>query len=357
MSGCIQKFEAEAKVLLEARVYHYIAGAAGDESGLSGNHADLQSVQLMSRVLRGVGTKDVTLDVTLLGKTYPSPILIAPMGYQSMVHPDGEVEMARAARTTESVMVVPTLATQDLEKISATRADLWFQLYFLKDRGMTRSLVERAVHVGCQALVLTVDVPCRGARYRDAKTGFRISKEFLPKNFLPAHFFENSREDFRPQLADLIQGVLSWSDVEWLQSICKIPLILKGILNPEDAKIAANNQIRGIIVSNHGARQFDALVSPVTVLPEIRNVVGSKIEILVDSGIRSGSDVVRLLCLGASAVMLGRPVLWGLAARGAEGAKMVMDELKDELKIGMTMLGARSLSDLNPELVFQRKCK
>jgi len=354
MGNCIEQYEIEARALLSQGVFDYIAGAAGDESGLTRNFADLQSIQLMGRSLRGISIKDIQLDTILFGEKYKTPVFIAPMGYQSTVHPDGEIEMAVAAKSAECPMVVSTLATQSLEDIALrSNADLWFQLYFMKDQGLNRAMVDRAIRLGCKAIVLTIDVPCRGARYRDRKSGFQISPEFLPKNCLPGNFLGSEFQiDHRSSIADSVKGALSWDDVAWLQAICKIPIVLKGILNPEDAYLAMQSGISGIVVSNHGARQFDALVTPVAALPRIRDAVGSEMKILADSGVRSGSDVIRLLCLGADAVMIGRPLLWGLAVQGAKGVQTILEEIKQELRIGMTILGSRSPIELGRHHIF-----
>lgn len=354
MSNCIGEFEEEAKAKLDLGVYNYIEGGAGDESGMIRNRSDLEAIQFVSRVLRGVDKRDVNLSIDLLRKKSKSPILIAPMGYQSMVHPNGEIEMAQAAKLTETIMVVPTLATQGIGDIAhRSSADLWFQLYFMKDQGLTQRLVEQAVKVGCKALVVTVDVPCRGARYRDRNSGFQISKEYLPKNFLPTSLLSDGiKTDYRQDIASLVKGSLSWADVEWLRHVSNIPIVLKGILNPEDAKIAVENEIPAIVVSNHGGRQFDALVSPVAAIPRIRDAVKTDLEILVDSGLRSGSDILRVLCLGANGVMIGRPALWALASGGAEGVVKLLNELEEEIKIGMTILGAKMISDLNRGMIF-----
>jgi 4-hydroxymandelate oxidase len=353
MSNYLKELESIAKEKLDPGVFDYIAGGAGDESGIAKNISDLESIRLISRVLRGISKKDVTLEVKLLNHIYSNPFLVAPMGYQAMVHPNGEVEMARGASAAGSIMVAPTLATRSLEEIAKhSNENLWFQLYFLKDHGMTRSLVEYAMETGSKAIVLTVDVPCRGARYRDQKSGFQISEEFLPKALIQTTLLQGQRpSDFRPRIAELVKGDISWQEVEWLKSIAKVPIVLKGILNPEDAKIAVKNQIPAIVVSNHGGRQLDALASPVSVIPKIRDRVGDDLEIFADSGIRSGSDVLRLLCLGASAVMIGRPVLWGLASFGAEGVQRILEVLKDELKIGMTILGAKTPTELSRHFI------
>ncbi len=360
MKNWIARYEQEAKRILNPQAFDYIAGGAGDESGLARNVSELQSIRLLNRVLRG--NEVAKTEITLLGRSHATPIFIAPTAYHFLVHKDSEVEMARAAKALDTIMVLSTLSSQDMETVqSSTGADLWFQLYFFRDRGLTQAVVERAASAHFQAIVLTVDTPVTGIRYRDRMNDFKFPANYIPANILPTrppHFTQSgfktpSGQGLRQYFVDNIKRSLSWKDVEWLQSITKLPIILKGILNPEDAKIAAQQKIPAIVVSNHGGRQLDAFATAAEALPRIRDAVGSSVEILADGGIRSGSDVIRYLCLGANAVLVGRPAVWALAVDGAAGVQKIFLELREELETGMTILGAGRVADLNREWIYR----
>jgi len=264
--------------------------------------------------------------------------------------------MALAAKEFGTVFTVSTLASEEIGAVArASKADLWQQLYIYKDREITRDLVRRSQEAGCKALVLTVDQPAVGIRYRDRKSGFKSPKEFRLPNVLSAAAMArlgSTSASVAKFLSEQRNATLTWKDVEWLRSISPLPVLLKGILSREDARLAVQSGVAGIIVSNHGGRQLDALVSPVAMLSSIRAAVGKDTLVLVDGGIRSGTDVIRCISLGANAVLLARPLVWGLAVAGTAGALRILNILAEELKNSMAILGVSQLSELGPQYLF-----
>ena len=354
--------EAHASTHLDPGAWAYFSGGAADEITLAANRNAWDAITLLPRVLRPLAGGHTR--VQLMGRTLACPILLAPLAYQRMAHADGELGAAHAAAALGAGMVLSTQASTRLEAVAnavrddAGRGPLWFQLYLQHDRDFTRELVERAERAGYEALVLTVDAPCHGARDRERRAGFRLPPGVSAANLLgmlPAP---------QAQLAlgqsalfdELLHHAPTWADVQWLQSITRLPVLLKGVLHPDDARQAAELGVAGIIVSNHGGRTLDTTPATATMLPrvvEAVRAVDSTLPVLVDGGIRRGTDVLKALALGASAVLIGRPAVYGLANAGAAGVAHVLRLLRDELEIAMALTGCATLADATPALLLQ----
>ena len=347
-------YENAAREALPSVAYDYYASGANDEITLRENHAAYERIKLKPRVLVDTSKRDLT--ATVLGQTISMPIMVSPTAFHRMAHPEGEVATARAAAKAGTIMILSTLSTSSIEEVmSEATGPVWFQLYVYKDREATLSLVRRAESAGCKAIALTVDAQIWGRRERDIKNRFRLPKGLSIKNLMPA-----GKEDFPKEEADSglaayvawqFDPTLSWKDVDWLCSKSNIPVLLKGVLHPEDARLAVEHGAAGVIVSNHGARQLDTVPATIEALPEIAEVVENKIEVLVDGGIRRGTDVVKAMALGAKAVGVGRPIIWGLAVDGEQGAKRVLDILRKDFELTMRLCGCTSVQDIKKTLV------
>ncbi|MBC7790156.1 MAG: alpha-hydroxy-acid oxidizing protein [Anaerolineae bacterium] len=350
----LHDMEEAARERLPPMIFGYYASGAHDEITLRENRACYERIALRPRVLTDVSQRD--LSTTVLGARVPVPILIAPMAFQRLAHADGELATARAAARGGWGMVLSTLSTTPVEQVrAATSATLWFQLYVFRDREMTRTLVERVESAGCSALVLTVDTPILGRRERDVRNHFH-----LPADVSIAHTMPGDMQRL-PVLEDdsglaahahrMLDPSLTWRDIEWLGSFTRLPILLKGILRADDARLAVEAGAAGIIVSNHGGRQLDTAVATIRALPEIAQAVAGRAEILIDGGVRRGTDIIKAIALGARAVLLGRPVLWGLALEGEKGVTRVMEMLRDELDLAMALCGCRSIEELSADLI------
>jgi 4-hydroxymandelate oxidase len=339
-------YKDAADDLLDAVAHGYFSGGAADEITMRDNVDAWGRIALRPRMLVAVGDRDPS--VTVLGRRRPHPLIIAPMAYQKLAHPNGELAMAAAAVATRTTICLSTLATTGIPEMAlgAPDASRWFQLYVFRDRGVSRELVAEAVEHSYEALVVTADVPVRGFRERD----LRSRSELSPVRALPA----SARGDVTMTPADfsaLIDPALTWDDVEQLAADSPLPVIVKGLLTPEDAHQAAESGARGVIVSNHGGRQLDTVLSGADALSAIADAVGDRVDVLVDSGIRRGADVIKALALGARAVLVGRPLIWGLAVGGAEGAQRVLEILLDELDRGLALAGAPRAQELDRRFV------
>jgi 4-hydroxymandelate oxidase len=269
----------------------------------------------------------------VLGVSLSMPALIAPWAYQRLVHPDGELATARAAAREGSLMVVPTPAEHDLEAIAAASdGRTWFQLYVLRDRAASERMLDRAVEAGYGAVVFTVDLPVGGLRYRDVRNGFEIPQAMRARG-----------GEYDPDIR--------WNDVAWIQERTGLPVLVKGILTAEDALLALDAGAAGIVVSNHGGRQLDGVLASVDALPEVVEAVAGRVPVLMDGGVRHGTDVLKAIALGASAVLVGRPAAWGLAADGEDGVARVLEVLRDELANAMTLAGCHAVPDITADLV------
>jgi len=352
----LHEVEVLARAKLPASTYDYFAGGACDEVTLAENRRAFDALALRYRVLVDVSKRDTS--VTLLGETFPAPLVVAPMAFQRMAHPDGEVAMARAAGALGLLMTASTFSTRSLEDIAkAATAPLWFQLYVHQDRGITDELVQRAAAAGYKALVLTADVPEIGRRERDERNGFMLPPELRVANYQPrtSDPLRAGSEEEGSGLATFIRGMrdpaFSWADLEWLGSLSSLPLVVKGLVRADDARRAVDHGAAGVVVSNHGGRQLDSAIAALRALPEIAEAVGNKTLVMMDGGIRRGTDVVKALALGARAVMVGRPALWGLAVDGEAGARRVLELLRNELDLAMALSGAARLADLTGDLI------
>ena len=282
----------------------------------------------------------------MLGIELAAPIIVAPMAYQRHAHPDGEVAMARGAAAFGTIMTLSTMATASPAEVAAAAPDAprWFQLYVFRDDGVTRSILEQAVDAGFRAIVLTVDAPYFGRRERDIRTGWMIPDE--PSVPALAAALGSMRQTTVIEHFKLISASVSWRDVERIAGETKLPVLVKGIHTAEDASLAVEHGAAGIVVSNHGGRQLDGVAATVDTLPEVVEAVGGQVEVLVDGGIRRGVDVVVALALGARAVLVGRPALWGLAVDGADGTQRVLELLQDELALALGLCGCCSPDDV-----------
>ncbi len=351
----VAEYAALAETRLPKMVFDYYVGGADDEVTVEANVAGWKQRRLRPRVLVDVTTRDLT--TTVLGTPISLPILTAPCGFNALAHPDGELAVARAVTATGTVQVVSTAATFSLEEVAAAVPDglRWFQLYCYRDRGVTRSLVERAAAAGYRALCLTVDAPFVGRRERDIRNQFGLPPGLRWKN-LEAFGFDRmdaggDGSALQRYIASIWEAGLTWGAVDWLRSLSPLPVVLKGILTAEDARLAVEHGAAGIIVSNHGGRQLDGALATVEALEEIVRAVDGALEIYIDGGIRRGSDVLKALALGARAVLIGRPYLWGLAVDGEAGVRHVLDLLRAELDLSLALSGHASVQQVTRSLV------
>jgi (S)-3,5-dihydroxyphenylglycine transaminase len=334
-----------ARRRMSPHVWDFIAGAAGRERTLVANEAALDRYHLVPRVLAGVDQPDLRTPV--LARTWPAPLAVAPLAYHTLVDADGELATAQAAGSLGVPLVVSTFAGHTLEDIAkAASAPLWLQLYCLRDRAITRGLVERAGQAGYEALVLTVDAPRLGRRQRDIRNDFQLPAWVRAANVTGADGLSPAAH----ALAEF-DAKLDWSVVAWLRSVSPLPILLKGILGAADAVRAVDAGADGIVVSNHGGRQLDGAPATVDVLAGIAAAVGGRVPVLVDGGIRRGTDVLTCLALGADAVLVGRPALYGLAVGGRDGVRWVLRTLIDELRDAMILTGTAAVAGVGRELV------
>ncbi len=341
----VADFERVASEKLDAGELGYFAGGAGDELTLRENAEAWRRWRFRPRVLTGGG--EAGTEAALLGAPLAMPILVAPVAYQRLVDPEGEVGMARAAAEAGTAMCLSTLATTRPSELAAAvpSGRRWFQLYCFRDEAVTRAMIDEAVDSGFEAIVVTVDAPPAGNRERDRRTGFAIPAGLGVPSVAAAMGVERTvtiEETFR-----LMDPALGWPDLESLASECSLPVLVKGLLTPEDAELAVAHGAAGVVVSNHGGRQLDRSLATGDALPEVVDAVGGRAAVLVDGGIRRGVDVAIALALGADAVLVGRPALWGLAAAGAAGAGRVLEILRGELELTLALCGCTSPSELS----------
>ncbi|RAL24239.1 alpha-hydroxy acid oxidase [Thermoflavimicrobium daqui] len=357
----IDDLEKLAKKRMLPTYYDYCAGGAGDESGLRKNRQAFERKQLIPKVLSGVKKIDLTTQV--LGSEVASPILAAPVGMQHMAHPDAEVATAKAANRMGFGFCLSTFASKSIEEVALANGNgvRWFQLYLMADRSVTLSLVRRAEAAGFRAIVVTVDVPRVGRRERDVRNRFRrfeTGKAAILRDPVFRSLLDHGdKESSVAALTKLDQifpnpGAV-WSDIEWLRTVTHLPIVIKGIMCPEDALKAIAYGASGIVVSNHGGRQSDRFPATIDVLDHVVKAVGDEVEVYLDSGIRRGTDVITALALGARAVLVGRAMLWGLAVGGEEGATLAFELLRQELFLGLSVLGVTTPSQLDSSFLFE----
>ncbi|MEO6676916.1 MAG: FMN-dependent L-lactate dehydrogenase LldD [Pseudomonas sp.] len=363
-------YREAARRKLPRFLFDYIDGGAYAEHTLRANSADLSGISLRQRILKNVET--LSLQTTLFDQPLSMPIILAPVGLTGMFARRGEVQAVKAAENKGIPLCLSTVSVCSIEEVTAhSQQSIWFQLYVLKDRGFMKNALERAQAAGVKNLVFTVDMPTPGARYRDAHSGmsgpFASSRRMLQAMTKPdwafnvglmgrPHDLGNiskylgkavTLEDYMGWLANNFDPSISWSDLEWIREFWKGPMIIKGILDPQDAKDAVSFGADGIVVSNHGGRQLDGVLSTTKALPPIMQAIGNDLTVLVDSGIRSGLDVVRMLALGAKGVLLGRSMAYALAADGQRGVENMLDIFAKEMRVAMTLTGVTSIGQID----------
>ena len=328
----VADYEALARERLPKEAFDFVAGGGGSEWTLTRNVRAFDRIAIRPRVLRGLTRADTATEV--LGTPVSMPVLIGPWAYQGLVHRDAEPATARAAARAGTLMVVATPAERSLEAIAAAAPDAprWWQLYVFDDRPFTEEMLHRAVQAGYRAIVFTVDLPVLGTRLRDRRNAL-----VLPDVVRPSRDFYEAR--------------ITWDDLGWIREHAPLPLLVKGILTAEDARLAVDAGADGIVVSNHGGRQLDGVLASIDALPEIVDAVGRRIPVLLDSGIRRGTDVFKALAIGAGAVLIGRAAAWGLAVDGEDGVHRVLEMLREELETAMVLAGSATVADVAPPMV------
>jgi 4-hydroxymandelate oxidase len=348
----LDEFEAIARETLPAMTYDFIAGGAEDERTVAGNRAAFTRRVLRNRALVDVETRDMR--TRLLGLELSHPILLAPTALHRLAHPDGEVATARGAAAADALYTVSTATSTRLDEIqkAAPQGLRWFQLYHLGDREASEKLIQLAVATGHRAIVLTVDVPMLGRRERDLRNAFTLPKDIAMVHANEPAWSPSADEPARAWASPIASRNLTWDDLKWIRAAGGgVPLLLKGIVRGDDAEHALNLGVDGIWVSNHGGRQLDGAIATLDALADVTKAVAGNCAIVVDGGIRRGTDVIKALALGADAVAIGRPQMYGLAAGGAAGVQRVVELLRAELDLAMALVGASSLAALEPDLV------
>lgn len=350
----VLKFEALAQDSLPQMAYDYIRSGGADEITMRENRAGFEKLALSPRVLVDVSELDTR--VSLFGAELPSPILLAPIAYHRVFHPEGELATARGASAAGAPFVISTFTTAAIDEIARnTEQPIWFQLYAQRDHGFTRDMVQRAVVQGCKAVCITVDTPVLGCRYGQLQFGLPPGIECVHLRGLGANQPISGHKTRGTRIYDLLfEPKLNWRDLEWIRAAAGVPVLLKGVLNPEDAARALDYGVDGIIVSNHGGRNLDALPAAIEALPRVVEAVDGRIPVLMDSGIRRGTDILMALALGARAVLIGRPYAYGLAAAGAEGVERVIRILREELERAMALTGRCSIAEIDSSVIWPR---
>ena len=345
----VEDYEAAAGARMDPTAFDYYAGGSGAEWTLAENRRAFDRWVLRPRVLVDVSTVD--LRTTVLGERLPFPIVLAPTGFHKLAHPDGEVATAGAAADLGALMVLSTMSNVALEEVARVAGPRWFQLYAFRDRGITEALVHRAEAAGYSAIVLTVDVPALGRRFRDERNGFTLPDGLVPANLQDARLPDAAGSALVAFIDQMGGAGLTWKDLEWVRSLSSMKLLLKGVLSGDDARLAADAGVDGLIVSNHGGRQLDGAPASLDVLPEVVEAAGDRLDVLMDGGIRRGSDVLKALALGARAVLIGRPYLWGLVVDGRAGVHRVLSLLREELTLAMALCGVPSVGAIDRTMV------
>ena len=378
-AASVRDYREVARRRLPRQLFDYIDGGAYEEATLAANTADLEAISLRQRVLRDVSTR--TMSTTVLGEELSLPVLLAPVGLAGMFANRAEVAAARAAEHAGVSFVESTVSICSLEEVAAaTKRAPWFQLYVMRDRGYAENLMARAQAVGCRVLVLTADLAVVGARYRDTRNGLggrvspvgaairgldRVShprwvwevgiqgKPHTFGNLTDAVPGGNSPDDFRDWVDAQFDPSVTWDDLAWVRDHWDGPVVLKGILDPEDARAAADAGVDAVVVSTHGGRQLDAVPSTAAALPAVVEAVGDRIEVLVDGGVRSGLDLLKMMAMGAKACLVGRPWAWAVAAKGEAGVAHLLEILRDELAVAMALTGTTDVADLGPDSLLR----
>ena len=378
--ACIDDLRQLARRRVPRAFFEYAESGSYNEETLRANRSDLESIKLRQRILVDVSSR--SLDTTIIGQKIATPFVLAPIGLCGMQHGDGEILSARAANAAGIPFTLSTMSICSVEDVAeATGKPFWFQLYVIHDRGFSKDLLERAKKAKCNVLVLTVDLQVLGQRHRDIKNGLTVPPEIRLKNIIdvatkPAWAWSilNARRKTFGNLAGHVEGMgnvnslaawiehqfdpaLSWKDVEWIKNIWPDKLVLKGILDAEDARTAVKIGADAIVVSNHGGRQLDGAPSSISALPKIADAVGSDVELMFDGGIRTGADALRALALGARACMIGRAYIYGLGAGGQAGVAKAIDILEKELSVAMALTGVNSIKEIGPHVLATGEAK
>jgi 4-hydroxymandelate oxidase len=345
----LHDYEAAARGLLSPDVFAYVAGGSDDEVTLRDARSSFERWRLLPRVMRGL--REVSAATSVLGHEVAMPVLVAPTGAQCVCHGDGELATARAARAAGTVFTLSTPSTVAMEEVAKDAGPWWFQLYLFRDRGVTRELVARAKAAGASALVVTVDFPVSGRRERDERNQFTLPPGMSFVHMPKPPSAPSTGSAVAAAANTIFDPTLSWEDLDWLASLSELPLVPKGILHPDDARRAVDHGARAVIVSNHGGRQLDSAVTALDALPDVVDAVAGRVEVLVDGGVRRGTDILKALALGARAVLIGRPIAWGLAVGGEEGARSVLELVRAELLRDLTLCGLGSPAEVKRSLI------
>lgn len=352
--ACINDYIPFAKKNLSHEAWEYIHSGSADDISAERNLKVYQDILLTSQVLTDVTEGNTR--TTILGQDLSHPIILAPVAYQKLAHPDGEIASAMAAEAQEAMFVLSSLSSINMEEVAqSTQGPKWFQLYFQDQKASTLQLIQRAERAGYSALMVTVDAPINGLRNRLQRIGFQLPAEITAANL------RGVNSHLQPEIASneshIFQGLMasapSWKDIQWLKDNTTLPIIIKGIMSQGDAALALENGVDAIVISNHGGRTLDTLPSPIEVLPSISQALEGKLPIIIDSGIRRGGDVFKALALGADAVMLGRPIMYALAVAGALGVAHSLKILKDELELTMALCGCANIKDINKSRIWK----
>jgi 4-hydroxymandelate oxidase len=350
----LRDLEALARDRLSQMAWDYYASGADDESCIRRNVEAFDKIALHYRVLVDVATRDLT--TTVLGQQVAMPILVAPTAFHRLAHEDGELASVRGAGDAGTIFVLSTLSTTAVEQVvAASSGPVWFQLYIYRDRGATEALVRRVEAAGCRAIVLTVDAPLLGRRERDVRNRFALPAGLAIENMYASGYGElppaAADSGLAAYVAQLCNPALTWSAIEWLRSLTSLPVLVKGIVRADDAARAIAAGAAGVVVSNHGGRQLDASPATIDVLARVVDAVAGRGEVLLDGGVRRGADVIKAIALGARAVLVGRPVLWGLAAGGRHGVATALGFLRRELDLAMALCGCPDVASMTRDLV------
>ncbi len=373
-AGSIEEIRAAARASLPKVIFEFVDGGANDERTVRRNLTDFDDIALLPRTL--VDVSDVDTSTTVLGQTIAAPIIGAPTGLCGLIHHDGEVGLARAMHGAGSVYTLAAMSSYTIEEVvEASPGPLWFQTYLWRDHGIVRGLVERAADAGCHALVVTVDVPRSAERHRDRRNGFGLPPRLTARTLAGGLRHPRWTADFvrRPRItaANVVDGpaggdavsvagyvdrqfdpAATWDDLAWLRELWGGPLVVKGVLDAGDARMAVERGADAVVVSNHGGRQLDHACSSISALPAVVDAVGGDVEVYIDGGVRRGSDVVKALGLGARACLVGRPIVFGLGAGGTTGASRAIEILQQELRAALMLLGAPSVREIGPQQVI-----
>ncbi|XP_065111184.1 2-Hydroxyacid oxidase 1 [Paramisgurnus dabryanus] len=354
---CISDYELQAKQLLPKAVFDYYFSGADEQQTLYDNVAAFSRWRIYPRVLRDVSSVDMS--TTVLGQRVSMPICVAATAMQRMSHPDGETATARGCLSSDTGMMLSSWSTSTIEEVAeaAPGAVRWTQLYIYKDRALTQSLVRRAEKAGYKGIFVTVDTPYLGRRRDDVRNRFKLPSHLRMANFESPDLAFASKEGYGEDsglavyVTQAIDPTVTWDDIAWLKTITSLPVVLKGVLRAEDAREAMKYGVDGILVSNHGARQLDGVPATIDVLSEIVEAVEGKVEVFLDGGVRTGTDVLKALAMGAKAVFVGRPILWALACEGEKGVSNVLQLLREELHRALALTGCRSLKEVDRSLI------